>query len=70
MACELRVENLQLTQPVVELRIFGFGRWILAAIHPPETTRKILDWLRLPSKPPPVAPATLEPEFTFGPEWS
>ena len=43
---------------------------ILAAIHPPETTRKILDWLKLPSKPPPVAPAALEPEFTFGPEWS
>ena len=35
-----------------------------------EIARKILDWLRLPSKPPPVASAVLEPEFTFGPEWS
>jgi len=41
---------------------------ILAAIQPPETTRKILDWLRLPSKPPPIAPPALEPEFVF-PEW-
>jgi hypothetical protein len=41
---------------------------IIAAIHPPEHTRKILDWLKLPSKPPPVAPAVLEPELTFGPE--
>ena len=30
---------------------------ILAAIHPPDATRKILDWLGLPSRPPPLAPA-------------
>ena len=30
---------------------------ILAAIHPPDATRKILDWLGLPSRAPPLAPA-------------
>jgi len=34
---------------------------ILSAIHPPETTRKILDCLGLPSRPPPIAPAIPEP---------
>ena len=34
---------------------------ILSAIHPPETTRKILDCLGLPSRPPPIAPAISEP---------
>jgi hypothetical protein len=34
---------------------------ILSAIHPPETTRKILDCLGLASRPPPVAPAIPEP---------
>jgi hypothetical protein len=29
---------------------------ILAAIHPPDTTRAILDCLRVPSRPPPLAP--------------
>ena len=29
---------------------------ILAAIHPPDATRKILDWLSLPSRAPPLAP--------------
>jgi hypothetical protein len=43
---------------------------MLAAIHPPEIAQRILDWLKLPSKPPPVAPAALEPEFEFGSEWS
>jgi hypothetical protein len=43
---------------------------ILAAIQTPEAIRKILDWLRLPSKPPPVAPAILDPQLTFEPEWS
>jgi len=33
---------------------------ILSAIHPPETTRMILDCLGLPSRPPPLAPAILE----------
>jgi hypothetical protein len=30
---------------------------LIALIHPPETTRKILDCLGLPSRPPPIAPA-------------
>jgi hypothetical protein len=34
---------------------------ILAAIHPPEVTRKILEHLGLPARPPPVAPAVLVP---------
>ena len=33
---------------------------ILAAIHPPDTTRRILDCLGLPSRAPPVHPAVLE----------
>jgi hypothetical protein len=33
---------------------------ILAAIHPPETTRAILECLGLPARPPPVAPARPE----------
>jgi len=32
---------------------------ILAAIHPPDATRKILDWLGLPSRAPPLAPAAI-----------
>ena len=34
---------------------------ILAAIHPPDATRKILDCLGLPSRAPPVAAAVSEP---------
>ena len=30
---------------------------IIAAIHPPDTTVKILECLRLPSRAPPLAPA-------------
>jgi hypothetical protein len=33
---------------------------ILAAIHPPDTTRKILDHLGLPSRAPPLTPAVSE----------
>lgn len=40
---------------------------ILSAIHPPETTRRFLDCLGLPSRPPPIAPATPEP--TLNSEW-
>jgi len=32
----------------------------LAGIHPPETIRKILACLALPSRPPPIASAALE----------
>ena len=34
---------------------------IIAAIHPPDTTRKILDCLGLPNRAPPLSPAVLEP---------
>jgi hypothetical protein len=30
---------------------------LIALIHPPNTTRKILECLGLPSRPPPLAPA-------------
>ena len=33
---------------------------ILAAIHPPEATAKILEHLGLPSRAPPLAPAVLD----------
>jgi hypothetical protein len=33
---------------------------IVATIHPPEITRKILDHLGLPSRPPPLAPPALQ----------
>ena len=36
---------------------------ILAAIHPPEAIRKILDCLGLPSRPPPIARALPEREI-------
>ena len=36
---------------------------ILAAIHPPEAIRKILDCLRLPSRPPPIARALPDREI-------
>ena len=57
-------------------RVFAFdvlacecgGRMrIVSAIHPPETTRKILDCLGLPSRAPPVAPAI--PEQTLDSAW-
>jgi hypothetical protein len=40
---------------------------ILSSIHPPETTRKILDCMGLPSRPPPIAPA--RPEPSLDPAW-
>jgi hypothetical protein len=38
---------------------------LMAAIHSGEATRKILDCLGLPSRPPPVAPAVCEPALHF-----
>jgi putative transposase len=38
---------------------------IIAAIHPPDTTRKILDCLGLPSRAPPLTPAVREPASLF-----
>ena len=38
---------------------------IVAAIHPPETTRKILDCLGLPSRPPPMSPPARETDISW-----
>ena len=38
---------------------------LIAAIHSPEATRKILDCLGLPSRAPPMAPAVRESDFHF-----
>ena len=38
---------------------------ILAAIHPPETSVAILEWLRLPTRPPPLAPPDANAEEAF-----
>lgn len=45
---------------VLECENCGDRLRILAAIHPPDTTRKILECLGLPSRAPPLAPAVLE----------
>jgi hypothetical protein len=45
---------------VLECENCGGRLRIIAAIHPPNTTRKILDCLGLPSKAPPLTPAVLE----------
>ena len=42
---------------VLLCEICGGAMKILAAIHPPDTTRKILQCLGLPTRPPPLAPA-------------
>jgi hypothetical protein len=42
---------------VLRCEVCGGRMKILAAIHPPDVTRKILDCLGLPSRAPPVAPA-------------
>jgi hypothetical protein len=36
---------------------------ILAAIHPPQATLAILECLDLPTRPPPVAPPSPDPEM-------
>jgi hypothetical protein len=38
---------------------------ILAAIHPPEATRKILEHLGLPARPPPLAPASADSDCSI-----
>jgi hypothetical protein len=40
---------------------------IISAIHPPETTRKILECMGLPSRPPPIATARWQPHLD--PAW-
>jgi len=48
---------------VLECPDCGGRMRILAAIHPPDATRAILECLGLPARAPPIAPARLEPEF-------
>ncbi len=43
---------------------------ILAQIHPPDTTRAILECLGLAARPPPIAPARREPEEVLLPGWA
>ena len=65
---EMQYENRSFKFDVLECpRCHGRLR-ILAAIHPPDVTRKILDWLGLPSRPPPLTPAA--PADTFPLQWA
>jgi hypothetical protein len=48
--CSFAIDVLQCDRCGGQMRI-------LAAIHPPENTRKILDCLGLPSRAPPLTPA-------------
>jgi hypothetical protein len=50
---------------VLQLDRCGGVMRIIAAIHPPETTQKILDCLGLPNRAPPLAPAVREPVLPF-----
>ena len=52
---------------VLACHLCGGRLCILATIRPPETTRKILEHLGLPSRPPPLAPAALQ-ELPFASE--
>jgi 23S rRNA U2552 (ribose-2'-O)-methylase RlmE/FtsJ len=45
---------------VLQCNLCGGVMRIIAAIHPPDTTRKILECLGLPSRAPPLAPAVRE----------
>jgi hypothetical protein len=50
---------------VLQCEICGGAMKIITAIHAPDTTRKILDHLGLPSRPPPLAPAVPAISFRF-----
>jgi hypothetical protein len=54
---------------VLECPACGGPLRILAAIHPPDTTRAILDCLGLPSHPPPTLAARPDPAPSAPPEW-
>ena len=47
---------------VLECPNCGGPMRILAAIHPPETTRAMLECLKLPSRAPPIDPARSDEE--------
>jgi hypothetical protein len=46
---------------VLQCEVCGGAMKILASIHPPGTTRKILHCLGLPTRPPPLAPSAPDP---------
>jgi hypothetical protein len=46
---------------VLQCEICGGAMKIIAAIHPPEATQRILQCLGLPTRPPPLAPAVADP---------
>jgi len=48
---------------VLQCEICGGAMKILATIHPPDTTQRILECLRLPARPPPLAPAPSDVTF-------
>jgi len=54
---------------VLECPACGGPLRILTAIHPPDTTRAILDCLGLPSRPPPTFAARPDPALSALPEW-
>src|SRR5438552_8671891 len=54
------MKNCSFAADVLACHLCGGRLCILATIRPPETTRKILEHLGLPSRPPPLAPAALQ----------
>lgn len=57
---EMQYENCSFAIDVLQCERCGGAMRIVAAIHPPEITGKILDCLGLPSRAPPLRPAMLE----------
>jgi hypothetical protein len=53
----MQYENCSFLVDVLQCEICGGAMKIIAAIHPPDTTRQILECLGLPTRPPPLAPA-------------
>ena len=53
----MQYENRSFLLDVLQCERCGGPMKILAAIHPPEATGKILECLGLPSRAPPLAPA-------------
>jgi hypothetical protein len=53
----MQYENRSFQVDVLQCEHCGGRMKIIAAIHPPETTVKILECLGLPSRAPPLSPA-------------
>ena len=64
---EMQYENCSWALDVLECPRCQHRMRILAAIHPPDATGKILRCLGLPSRAPPLAPA--ERQDRIQPEW-